>query len=145
MTKIIVFILILLTAITVIRFSKSSPTPKQTPTTFLAQTDTQANVTVVVKPVQLSSSAPAVFTVNFETHSVNLDFDVTKIATLTDDKGNTYKNPTWQGSPAGGHHRNGQLIFDTLSQNITSVTLTFKNVAGISARTFTWNIEGKSR
>lgn len=133
MTKVIIFILVLLTTITIVRFGKPSSSPKQTQTTFSAQTDTQANVTVVVTPVQLSRGAPTVFTVNFDTHSVNLDFDVSKIATLKDDKGNVYNNPTWQGSPPGGHHRSGTLTFNEVFHRETkSVTLTLSN------STFTW-------
>lgn len=131
MTKIIVLVLLVLVAITAIRFTR--PTPTQTQSTFETKTDSQANVTVVVTPVQLSAGAPTVFTVNFDTHSVNLDFDVSKIASLQDDKGNTYKNPTWQGSPAGGHHRSGTLIFnEVLKKETNSVTLTLLN------RTFIW-------
>lgn len=131
MTKIIVLVLLVLAAITAFRFTRSTPT--QIRSTFETKTDTQANVTVVVTPVQLIAGAPVIFTVNFETHSVNLDFDVSKITTLIDDKGNVYKNPTWQGSPPGGHHLSGTLTFnEVLNRETKSVTLTLSN------HTFTW-------
>ena len=120
--------------------SQKSQTSATVASTLQPQEKSEANVTVTVTPITLKAGFPASFDVAFETHSVELDFDVEKIASLTDAKGTVYK-PTWQGSPPGGHHRNGTLIFtpDILQQ--TTMTLTFRDIADIKERTFPWSVQ----
>lgn len=98
------------------------------------------NVSVAVTPITLRPKFPASFDVAFETHSVNLDFDVETITGLTDENGTIYK-PYWQGSPPGGHHRTGTLVFTPDIPKPTTVTLVFRDIAGIPMRTYTWNIK----
>ena len=80
-------------------------------------------------PQELSAGKPATFQIIFDTHSVNLDFDVAAAAELRDELGNTYGTPTWKGDPPGGHHRKGTLSFSQpLTPSIQQVTITFLNV-----------------
>ena len=52
------------------------------------------------------------FELQFNTHVTELDFEVEKIAKLTDDAGTDYGAGRWTGAPPGGHHRSGTLSFD---------------------------------
>jgi hypothetical protein len=105
---------------------------------------TGGNVTVVVAPINLKPGEPPSFTVTFNTHSVILDFDIVRNATLTDDRGGTFDEPVWNGSPAGGHHRTGTLSFSSpVSTDATSVTLSFRNIADVPVRTFSWGVSSR--
>lgn len=114
----------------------------ETPTTIAPSWETKeqagGNVTVLVTPITLRPQFPASFDVAFETHSVELDFDIENVVILTDERGTRY-TPHWQGSPPGGHHRKGTLVFTPDIPKPTTVTLVFRDIAFIPTRTFTWN------
>jgi len=102
------------------------------------------NVTVSVTPITLRTEFPASFDIAFETHSVDLAFDVTEIAILKDQNGNALGDPKWDGSPPGGHHRSGSLSFSKpLPQTTQQVLLTLKDIAGVVKRTFTWEVKAQ--
>ncbi len=94
-------------------------------------------VTVSVTPTTLKSGFPASFEIAFETHSVDLAFDVEQIVSLEDETGIVY-TPHWDGSPPGGHHRSGILRFIPDLTRADTFTLTLKDIADIPTRTFTW-------
>jgi hypothetical protein len=52
-----------------------------------------------------------VIRVVFDTHSVDLDFDPLAIATL-DTGGREVRAGAWDGAGPGGHHLEGDLVFD---------------------------------
>ncbi len=95
-------------------------------------------MTVVVTPLELGAGEPAVFQLVFDTHSVDLDFDVAAAAKLTDDQGTTFGASAWSGDPPGGHHRKGTLTFPKTIGQAISVTLTLRGIAGVKERTFRW-------
>ncbi len=76
----------------------------------------------------------------FDTHSVNLDFDVAAIAQLRDEQGNTYGTPAWRGDPPGGHHREGTLSFFTPLKQVSAFSLILKDIAAVKERTFVWKL-----
>lgn len=115
----------------------SSATP---PPVWETKENSGGNVTVAVTPITLRPLFPASFDVTFETHSVELDFAIENIVRLTDEKGTQY-TPHWQGSPPGGHHRKGTLVFTPDIPKPTTVTLVFRDIAGVPSRTFSWNIK----
>ena len=94
-------------------------------------------VTVSVTPTTLKSGFPASFEIAFETHSVDLAFDVEQIASLQDETGTVYA-PHWDGSPPGGHHRKGTLRFTPDLSSPKTITILLKDIADIPTRTFTW-------
>ncbi len=127
--------------------TQPSPTPMTSgPTAAADQTrESEAgNVTVSVTPRILTSGNPPQFDVSFETHSVELDFDIQRVATLTDQTGTLFGPAIWEGSPPGGHHRTGILTFSQpLPRATQTVSLSIANVAGIQTRTFTWEVVAK--
>lgn len=109
---------------------------------FDAQTSDENRVRVDVKPITLAAGRPAVFEVRLNTHSVELDYDLTKLCLLRDNEGKTYKALNWKGSPPGGHHRKGVLEFPELQGTLQSIKLIIKDIAGVSERSFEWEIKG---
>lgn len=97
----------------------------------------QANVTVVVTPLDLSpQSAEWKFDVGINTHVVELDQDMTKVAVLVDDQGKEYKPLAWAG-PTGGHHREGVLTFTRITPTPKSIELKITGIADV-VRSFVW-------
>lgn len=108
--------------------------------TWETKTEEQASVTVVVTPLDLSSNSKEwKFDVVMDTHSVELDQDMTKIAVLVDDQGKEYKPISWDG-PIGGHHREGVLIFNQISSNPESVELKISDIGDV-VRIFKWDVK----
>lgn len=102
--------------------------------------DDQASVTVVITPLDLSSqSAEWKFDVGMNTHVVELDQDMTKVAVLIDDQGKEYKPLTWEG-PTGGHHREGTLTFARITPAPKSVELKITGIADV-VRSFVWQFK----
>jgi len=106
------------------------------------KTEEEASLTVVITPLDLSPQSPEwKFDIGLNTHSVELDQDMTKIAVLTDNQGKEYKPVAWDGAAPGGHHREGVLVFRAVSPMPRSVELTIKNIGGIPERSFKWDLQ----
>ena len=100
----------------------------------------QASVTVTVTPTLLDEkSGEWKFDVVMDTHSVELDQDMTKVAILIDEQGKEYKAQSWDG-PTGGHHREGVLSFNSV-ESTKWVEIKIKDIAGIRERSFKWNLK----
>ncbi len=105
------------------------------------KTEEQASVTVVITPLDLSpNSKEWKFDVVMDTHSVELDQDMTKIAVLVDDQGKEYVPLRWEGAEAGGHHREGVLIFNQILPMPKSVELKIYDMGDV-VRSFSWQIK----
>lgn len=104
------------------------------------KTSGESSVEIAVTPIDLGRNARASFEISMNTHSVELDYDLLQISTLEDDLGTAYSPVKWEGSPSGGHHRSGVLIFPKLSSRAKSVRLIIKDVAGVPARSFEWEV-----
>jgi hypothetical protein len=104
---------------------------------YQAQTKNQAEVTIEVEPKQLGiGEEKNIFTVNFNTHSVELDFDFTKIIILRDNFGNSYSALEWTGN-RGWHHVNGDIIFPKINGQASSVELQINGINEVD-RNFKW-------
>ena len=77
--------------------------------------------------------------IKFDTHSVELNYDVAKIAQLTDDTGNIYTPVSWTGGK-GGHHVEGILAFPTIANSAKKVTLTIPHIDN-KDRIFNWDLK----
>lgn len=133
------FTIILLWIIAAPRPTAQQPEATPTQPTYTIQQREENNVTVAVTPLSLSPGSKPTFEIVFETHSVELDFDVPTVTALTDDQETSYGVASWEGSPPGGHHRNGTLTFaQLLPESFKQVTLTFTNISDVPVRTFSW-------
>ena len=129
----------------------NSPKPQKTPVAnqtnqqvttteknWGTKTEEQADVTMVVTPIDLSpNSKEWKFDVGMNTHSVELDQDMTKIAVLAGDDGKEYKPLRWEGGEGGGHHREGVLIFSQITPIPKSVELKISGIGNVE-RSFIW-------
>jgi hypothetical protein len=68
-------------------------------------------VDVWVEPIRIDEGG-ALFRIELDTHSVELDMDIAGGATLTVE-GVEWGGATWVGDPPGGHHRGGELFFES--------------------------------
>ena len=108
----------------------------------LTQTNDEAMVTVAVTPLNLNDKSAATldFKIALNTHSVDLGYDLTAIATLSNDAGETVQPLKWDGPAGGGHHRGGTLSFPQLKNRSQELTLTLRGIAAVPERTFSWKV-----
>lgn len=99
---------------------------------FQTLTNNQNNVEFKVTPISTNE-----FQITMDTHSVDLDFDLTQISVLYDDLGNGYNPLKWEGSEPGGHHRSGILKFLPINKGAKSINLV---ITDSTKREFSWNL-----
>lgn len=104
---------------------------------FESKSDSQGGVTITVTPKIFLESAWD-FEITLDTHSVELNEDLTKAAILVDENGKEYKPSAWRGDPAGGHHRKGILRFSSIKIQPLSFVVKIKKIGGIAERIFDW-------
>ncbi|MBR9707307.1 MAG: hypothetical protein GOV15_02625, partial [Candidatus Diapherotrites archaeon] len=102
--------------------------------------DDQFRVSVEVTPVKVSSTENSEFEVAFNTHFVDLGFNVDEVSYLETGE-RKYLPLRWSGSPAGGHHRSGMLVFPPIDSGAESVKLVITADAGIKERVFEWSLK----
>lgn len=103
------------------------------------KSDEQTNVTVTVTPIELSiDSTEWKFDIAMDTHSVELNQDLTKIAVLVDDQSKEYLPTKWDGA-SGGHHKDGMLIFAPIKPYPQHLKLNIRGIAGAD-RLFSWTL-----
>lgn len=108
------------------------------PKLLTLQSKTMGVVSVEVTPTSVEMGKELVFDLTMNNHSIDLDYDYTQIASLTDDQGNTYQPTKWTGN-SEGHHVSGQLIFPILSDKVKQLTLTLKGVDN-ETEDFNWQL-----
>ncbi len=113
------------------------PAPTQ-PAADLSRTNEGGAVTFVVTPRDLDASSGTLdFDVSMNTHSVDLGFDLAKMAVLKTDTGAQIAPSAYQGG--SGHHVRGMLSFPAApAAGARTLTVVITNVAGVAERTFTW-------
>lgn len=105
-----------------------------------SKVDTQGVVTIEVTPQDLSINNPEwKFDVGLNTHSLELDQDMVEVSVLINEKGEEYKPIRWEGDNSGGHHREGILIFKSITPLPKSIELRIMNI-DVPLRSFVWNI-----
>lgn len=118
------------------------PSPAVQTSKWETKTDEQGPVTIKVTPLGFSLQATEwKFDVSLSTHSVELNQDMMKVAVLVDDQGRQYQPASWEGAPAGGHHREGVLIFKPIVPAPKSLQLKLSGIGDVAVRTFMWQIQ----
>lgn len=135
-----VILLVFSLSLFIILRGKPAPISPPTITTLAPQENSGGDVDVKVTPKLLAVGEKPQFSLEFNTHSVELDFDVAKTASLVTDQGPLSNEAFWEGSPPGGHHREGTLTFSYLPKSTSSVNLILRDISGVSKREFTWRL-----
>lgn len=124
---------------------EENSTSKQKVNTWEAQTDTRGAVEVSIQPENLSNDENIewTFAVSFDTHSEEMNDDVVNISVLRDSSGKEYTPREWRGDPPGGHHREGILVFKSITPQPDSISIVMKRRGEESERRFTWDVKGR--
>ena len=117
---------------------KVSNKPPNVQSSIPSQTNSEGSVTITVTPKNLYQPT---FEIVLDTHTDNLNKDLTKNTILIDDQGNMQKPVGWEGDPLGGHHRKGILLFNSFQEKSKLVTLKIQNVGQVQERSFTWIVK----
>ena len=106
------------------------------------QTNSRGNVTVQVKPINISKASKIwAFEVDLETHTVELSQDLVKNSVMVDDRGKSYYPVVWEGDPPGGHHRKGILKFEAISPIPKLILLKINKIGDTQERIFKWELK----
>ncbi len=127
--------------------ARPSPSPSAT-SSGNAAVQTHEGGQVTIKVTWQGRSAGPIFTVEMDTHTVNLDsYDLRQLAVLRTDQGQEIRPSRWN-APPGGHHRTGTLTFPATTASGTPVIgpktrmleLIIRKVSGIPERSFRWTL-----
>lgn len=133
----IIFALVIVIAIGLLiflNFKRQSAVP-----VLYSQTSSESAVTVKATPKDLSSKVSTWdFEITFDTHSGSLEEDLVKVAVLVAD-GREFFPISWDGSPPGGHHREGVLKFKPISPLPKTLELKIKEIGG-EEKNFQWSV-----
>ncbi|MDO8601183.1 MAG: hypothetical protein Q7R46_00715 [bacterium] len=97
-------------------------------------------VTFEVNLIDFNFNNPVKFDITVNTHSDSLDFDLTKISFLRDNKGGQYLPSNWEGDGPGGHHISGILSFPKLANQPKSIKLIIEDIIG-RPRVLEWDLK----
>jgi hypothetical protein len=116
--------------------------PASTALAALAAQSSEANgVTVKVTPPQVLAASPEwTFVVALDTHSQDLGDDLVNTAVLLVD-GVELKPLRWAGPAAGGHHREGMLVFANPGSQPAKLELRLPRAGEASPRVLQWNLK----
>lgn len=112
--------------------------PARSQVSYSKQTASAGVVEVEAIPKELTPGRKMVFTLYLNNHSIDLNYELTKLAVVVDDTGRIYKPVNWTGE-SGGHHLSGDLEFDKLSGKAKHIGL---NLTGINNQkvVFDWEL-----
>jgi hypothetical protein len=106
------------------------------------QESADRGVTVIVTPLNVSAGGAAwEFKVTLDSHSQSLDDDLVKSAVLVGETGTRSAATKWDGSPAGGHHREGVLRFKSVTPQPKSIELQILRSTEPEPRSFRWQLD----
>jgi len=106
------------------------------------QTNSQGNVTVQVKPLNISKASKIwAFEVDLETRTVELNQDLVKNSVIIDNKGKRYYPAVWEGDLPGGHHRKGILKFEAIPPVHEVILLKINQIGDVQERVFKWELK----
>ncbi len=131
---IIIALLILISTAISGCLSGSEQTPQQTaPPADLSEQKENSEAGVTIIAVYLGNNA---FDIKLDTHSGSLDYEMAKISSVRDSKGNIIKPEAWDGG-IGGHHFEGTLKFPKFDDS-RGFELVIRDVAEVKERVLKW-------
>lgn len=104
----------------------------------VVRTSSEGGVTVAVTPRATAADRDWEFTVALDTHSQDLNDDLVAVSVLLVN-GAEVKPKAWTGAAAGGHHREGVLVFAPLAGPTGTVELRIQRPSEAQPRSFRWD------
>ncbi len=117
--------------------SQKTPTPQSG---LAPQTNSEGAVNISVVPQNAPASGVWKFEITLDTHSVEINEDLSRVSVLVDDSGQEHEPIAWEGDPPGGHHRAGILTFNPVIPKPKSIKLKISEVGGVAERIFAWTL-----
>lgn len=106
---------------------------------YTPQTSYEGDISYTVTPLDDFKTAEVWrFRVRRDTHSVDLEKNITQISALIDDNDATYNPTGWEGGPETGHHVQGILKFKAITPLPISIKLTIRETEETPARNLEW-------
>ena len=104
------------------------------------QVNSEGEVEISVQPKKISpTSATWDFKISMDTHSVELNDDLTAVSLLVAD-GNVFSPVAWEGPSEGGHHRGGILKFPAVNPLPQTLEILIRGVGDVPMRSFGWEL-----
>ncbi|MBI5913570.1 rhodanese-like domain-containing protein [Candidatus Azambacteria bacterium] len=103
-----------------------------------AQSIEKGGVTITALPRIAEGADRWEFTVTLDTHTIELSQDFAATSVLRDEQGGTYAPLAWDGSPPGGHHREGALIFAPITPLPQTIILEIRDTVDGKMTAFEW-------
>lgn len=104
------------------------------------RTNSEGGLSIEIGTDDFYYNEPIKFNVSLNTHSGDLDFDLSQKASLIDNFNKRYEPIEWQGEK-GGHHLSGQLIFPPLNQEVKKIKILISDVYEVKERIFEWDLK----
>jgi hypothetical protein len=121
----------------------TAPRPSPSVASDFVPTQRNEGGQVTVEVTWDGPAAGAVFKVQLDTHSIDLDGIDLSAARLMNDRGERLVPAPWE-APKGGHHREGRLAFVGNAQAFLAdarwVELTIVDVGAVPARVLRWEV-----
>ncbi len=116
--------------------------PRAAMSAYPSQVSDAGRVVIEVTPLDLGGGEDTLhFQVAMNTHSVELDYDLTQLALLRTDRGVEVRPTLWDGG-RGGHHVYGVLFFPAVDLSKARwVEIIIHDVAGVPERRFRWELQ----
>lgn len=107
---------------------------------FKTERDASGEVSVSVIP---DFTTGVDFKISMDTHAGELSADMMRAGVFEDEDGTVHLPVSWEGDPAGGHHREGVLHFGTFTPMPKKVDFTLLGIGSAKERKFSWMVPVK--
>lgn len=107
---------------------------------FKTERDTSGEVSISVIP---DFTKGIDFKISMSTKGGELSADMMRAGVFEDEDGTVHLPTSWEGDPAGGHHREGVLHFGAFTPMPKKVDFTLLDIGTVKERKFTWLVPQK--
>lgn len=109
--------------------------------TLATRTSSERGVSIKVTPQSPGAQDGRwEFSIVLDTHSADLNDDLTRSAALSTGDGRRFKPLRWTGAAPGGHHRAGVLAFEVPAPPPAALELQIVRAGESAPRTFRWQL-----
>lgn len=104
------------------------------------ETISQKSGTIEITATPKLTDSRYEFDITLDTHSIELNYDLISLSSLTNENGQTVKPSGWKGDKPGGHHRKGKLFFPSFPGKPKVLNLSINGIEGEDVN-FKWELK----